>query len=868
MFQDLYGNATVPTPDDIRGALCNIVWLITCVVSIKYVLVMMATGHFHGEGGTFSLLHSIKESGALRFRPRVWRVFQVLAALAGALIVADGVLTPVVTVTSAVEGIGLSVWRFNGAQGTISLDNGKPGFASNYGTTCTLAAAILVLIFGIQLYGSQKIGVLYGPITVVWLLFIGITGAQSIAAHGGGDAFRAWNPDYLRYFWTRSSFKGTAAWHAYGGVFLAVTGAEALFADLGHFGFPAISLAWFLLVYPMLLLAYTGQAAWLLSLGDLTDAANPALCFSLGAGGAAAPGAGTAPYATYLSFPAAAPGCTAEGFVGLNTGSSGPNGIVSNVFWHVAGRGFGSAQYKAILAIATLASVVGSQALITGVFTILTQASALGLFPFMQVTHTSALYEHQIFVGGANFVLCVVCLIVTGTFQHSSNLTAVYGACVSTAMLVTTLLYTGVIVFALRKPLLLATAVCLPLLFMDTALASANVAKYFTSGPVLLSYPSNTNAILQSQTAIGTMGPVPQNAWVAMIPLIVSVIMFAVMCAHLWGRRKVLLHSAKLSALLFKPVGVPAHVNEQLGAEGRQGPVDVELASVELRSPSALDRNDTIRNTMLHKELCALAAEGGASQLAQRYGALAAALRALADGGLLARPDAVGLFLSSGASFWDTEPVATPDEELLLDLPKAFLTAVLAGRALPALAIVLDVRFLAGTAVAPAGRRTEVRAVGGGVDGHSPLGVYHVVVRYGFAEQPGDEGALVGLLVQLAGEHVGLAGLAHLRCTPGHCRCHEAVAQCSPATFSVARDALARGRLWQRPATALFNTMQANTNGRAAFLHLPRTHVSEQHGTIDLNRLHYRTRAGAPTDGDGSRHSDEEAAAAPAVQPV
>ena len=330
----------MPTPDDIRGALCNIVWLITCVVSIKYVLIMMATGHFHGEGGTFSLLQNIKASGALRFRPRVWRVFQVLAAAAGALIVADGVLTPVVTVTSAVEGIGLSVWRFNGAQGTISLDNGQPGFASNYGTTCTLAAAILVLIFGIQLYGSQKIGVLYGPITVVWLLFIGITGAQSIAAHGGGAAFRAWNPDYLRYFWTRSSFRGTAAWHAYGGVFLSVTGAEALFADLGHFGFPAISLAWFLLVYPMLLLAYTGQAAWLLALGDLTDASNPALCFSLGAGGAAAPGAGTAPFATYL-LPGRRARLRRGGVRGREHGGVEPRSRAGSPCW-TTGRGVSS----------------------------------------------------------------------------------------------------------------------------------------------------------------------------------------------------------------------------------------------------------------------------------------------------------------------------------------------------------------------------------------------------------------------------------------------------------------------------------------------------------------------------------------------
>jgi K+ transporter len=205
---------------------------------------------------------------------------------------------------------------------------------------------------------------------------------------------------------------------------------------LGHFGLKAVSLAWFGLVFPALLLTYTGQAAWLLSLGDLTDPANLSLCFAL-------PSSDSSPaqYTTYLAYPAAVPSCTQPGFVGLQGGSAGPNGVVSNVFWWVAGKSFGSSQFKAILAVSTLASIVGSQALITGVFTILHQASNLGLFPFMRVVHTSQLYSHQIFAPGANLVLCVACLFVTGTFQHSANLTAVYGACVATAMLATTVLY-------------------------------------------------------------------------------------------------------------------------------------------------------------------------------------------------------------------------------------------------------------------------------------------------------------------------------------------------------------------------------------------------------------------------------------------
>lgn len=113
---------------------------------------------------------------------------------------------------------------------------------------------------------SQQVGVLYGPIVLTWMLFIGITGAISIHKNGGGSVFESWNPVWMRRFWAESQFRGQAAWQAYGGIFLSVTGAEALFADLGHFGLPAIATGWFLVVYPLLLLCYTGQARpWLSS---------------------------------------------------------------------------------------------------------------------------------------------------------------------------------------------------------------------------------------------------------------------------------------------------------------------------------------------------------------------------------------------------------------------------------------------------------------------------------------------------------------------------------------------------------------------------------------------------------------------------
>ena len=917
VFTDLYGNATVPNPNDIRGALCNIVWyyspslagltrcplsdsrrvlpcrLLTSVVTIKYVGILMTTGSFHGEGGTFSLLQNIRASGKLAQRPRMWRFFQTIAVCAAALIVADGVLTPVVTITSAVEGIGLSVWRFNGASGTVSLDNHLAGTASNYGRTCTLSAAIIVVVFLIQAVGSQRIGTLYGPVVVVWFLFIGITGIQRIA-EDHGSVFAAWNPYWLRYFWTKSSFKGTAAWHSLGGIFLAVTGAEALFADLGHFGIKAISLAWFGLAYPMLLLAYTGQAAFLLGLGDLTDTNNPTLCFSFDpVAQMATPGTGTAPFATYLSFPSAQASCVSEGFVGVQTGSSGPNGVVSNVFWWTAGKSFGSSTYKAILAVATLTSIVASQALITGVFTILTQASSLGLFPYMRVKHTSTLYEHQIFVGGANVMLCVMCLIVTGTFQHSANLTAVYGACVACAMMVTTLLFCGVAVLSMGWPIILAVALCLPLLFMDGALATANVAKFFVSGPVQLSYPSNDAAILQSQAAIGAFGPVPQNAWVAMLPLIVASIFTIAMISWTWGRRKSILNTARQSAFLLRRVDESQPMSEEvkaimpLLAERSRG-----LHSSGTESEYTYDGNTLTVNTgTLAAELHELAGAGG---LARRYSALEESLVALAErrDGLL-RPHVTGIFLSSGTSFWDTEAAAV-DPGDALQLPSSFLRTVLSTRSLPSLSILLDVRFETGAAYSS--KRVEVRPVGsvndikdssgdesaeanGTAINTSPIGMYHIILRYGFAEQPTGEGAICGVLEQLADNpaYPALQPLKHTRCSMGHCACRgvspvtsntlprmsgtesddldvdeEALrkAGCFPVTFYTSSDSLYRATLLEAFPAAVYNTLLHMTNGKAAFLDLPPTHVQSLAGGVDLAKLrpHRRRRTRAVVD--------------------
>jgi hypothetical protein len=359
----------------------------------------------------------------------------------------------------------------------------------------------------------------------------------------------------------------------------------------------------------------------------------------------------------------------------------------------------GGAQYKGILAIATLASIVGSQALLTGVVTILKQASELSLFPFFKVAHTSVHYEHQIHSPAVTAAMAFLCLFLLGTFQHSSNLTAVYGAAVSTAMLVTTILYAGVAAFSLKLRLIFVIAIVSPLLFMDASIASANVGKFFVSGPVQLSYPGNTYEQLATSENIGAMGPVPQNAWVAMVPLCIAVMVtFGSLC-WLWGSCMTLLHQAKLSAFLLydKPfdanvslrtatletgahsaetddgegciVCVPAHTGSfsdlvttpSMAGGGRGGGEYVDYTD------EGLDEENTgylytISAGTLRKELM----EQRRGSLAQRYSRLETALGRLAAAGNLQRTRGVGVYLSSGASFYDTEPVESPDESCVL----------------------------------------------------------------------------------------------------------------------------------------------------------------------------------------------------------
>jgi hypothetical protein len=434
--------------------------------------------------------------------------------------------------------------------------------------------------------------------------------------------------------------------------------------------------------------------------------------------------------------------------------------------------------------------------------------------------------------------------------------------------------------FSLNLPLVAVAAIVLPLLFMDGALASANVAKFFVSGPVLLSYPSNTAYALQTEAAVGAFGPVPQNAWVAMVPLMIAVLGFAAMASWLWGRRKSAVDAARLSAFVLAAAK---------GDHARQEPLEeLSLETSQLTvSPSALQR-----------ELESIRGGSAGGDPPSRADTLAAALISLAqrrDGRGLARPDAVGVYLSSGASFWDTEASkAASVEAAPLELPKAMLRAVTLEASLPALSIILEVRLDQTVPyVRPPQRRAEARTVGGAGDGgnivlaqgaQSPVGVYHVILRFGFAEEPtSKEGEIVNLLAELGvdDDSGALKPLAHARCSLGHCKCrslraspadamlaseHLGVSRvasglCAPVAFYLARDALANPSGWEFLPCTLYNALLALSSGRGVALGLGEGGgACELAGSVDLSKLRRRGSKGTPVveDGEGVGGREED----------
>ena len=382
------------TPDVAYGMLSLIVWTLIITTSVKYVgLVMRADNE--GEGGILALTARLALKGHER------RGLVMVGILGAALLYGDGAITPAISVLSALEGLKLPV----------------PAV-----TPYILPAAVLVLLglFLLQREGTGTIGRLFGPVMVVWFLTIGILGLIGVLEHP--QILRAVDPRYgMRYLATH----GFTGFTVLGAVFLSATGAEALYADMGHFGAKPIRYSWYSIVLPMLLLNYAGQAALVVA-EAVPPGGNP--FFLLGA--------------SWLQLP--------------------------------------------LVALATVATIIASQAIISGVFSMTRQAIQLGLCPRLTVTQTSASGYGQIYVGSVNWLLMLVTLGLTVGFGSSDKLAAAFGIAVSLTMLLTTLLMYKIMREQWRWPLALAIAVAGSLALVDASFAAANLTKVTQGGWVPL----------------------------------------------------------------------------------------------------------------------------------------------------------------------------------------------------------------------------------------------------------------------------------------------------------------------------------------------------------------------------------------------
>jgi KUP system potassium uptake protein len=381
-------HAIAPTPANIYGVLSLIFWSLIIVITIKYIVFILRADN-RGEGGILALTALATPVRPLAMSRRRWLV--LLGVFGAALLYGDGIITPAISVLSAVEGL------------TVATPVFEP-------YVIPLTLIIIVVLFLIQSSGTAKIGQFFGPVMVLWFTTLALLGVINIVRHPG--VLGAVNPVYGLEFFRAN---GWAGYLILGTVFLVVTGGEALYADMGHFGRRPIRLAWFVLVLPALLLNYFGQGALLL----LT------------------------PEAAENSFYRMAPS------------------------W---------ALYPLVV-LATLATIIASQALISGAFSLTMQANNLGYLPRLRIIHTSATAFGQIYIPLVNWGLMIACIAVVLGFQTSSHLAAAYGIAVTSTMAITTVIFGVVARRRWRWPTYWVALVVGFFLIVDSAYLGANLVK-------------------------------------------------------------------------------------------------------------------------------------------------------------------------------------------------------------------------------------------------------------------------------------------------------------------------------------------------------------------------------------------------------
>src|SRR5882757_1077094 len=373
------------TRDTVLGVLSMILWALVIVVTVKYVLVLLRSDN-NGEGGTLSLT-----ALATRGLGQRTMLVMLLGIIGAAMFLGDSVITPAISVLSAVEGLFLATPAFE-----------------HY--VLPITVVILIALFAVQRRGTARVASFFGPVMVVWFITIAIAGATHIFDDPG--VFAAINPLYAISFVSQHGHIGLIT---LGAVFLAVTGGEALYADLGHFGRKPIQIAWLGLVLPALLINYFGQGALVLAHPEAIE--NP--------------------------------------FYRLV-----PNSLL-----------------LPFVVLATAATVIASQAVITGAYSLVRQAIQLGLLPRLAIVHTSAEYSGQIYLPRVNTALLAGVMLLVGLFHSSNALASAYGIAVATTMVVDGVLGFIVIWKLWRWPAWKAAGLMVPLVIVDATFFSANMLK-------------------------------------------------------------------------------------------------------------------------------------------------------------------------------------------------------------------------------------------------------------------------------------------------------------------------------------------------------------------------------------------------------
>ncbi|KAH7688784.1 KUP system potassium uptake protein [Dioscorea alata] len=440
VFSDVFAKVPIKSGDDVLGALSLVMYTIALIPFAKYVFIVLKAND-NGEGGTFALYSLICRYAKVSLLPNqqqadedissfrlkiptpelaralyikdkleknsLWKTLLLLLVLTGtSMIIGDGILTPSMSVMSAVSGL----------QGAV------PGF--NTDAVVLVSIVILICLFSIQRFGTGKVGFLFAPALGLWFFSLGSIGIYNMLKYDL-SVLRAFNPAYIFLFFKRN---GVKAWSALGGVVLCITGAEAMFADLGHFSVISIQIAFTCIVFPCLLLAYMGQAAYLMKSPSSVERIF------------------------YDSVP-------------------------DIFFWPV-------------FVIATLAAMIASQAMISATFSCIKQSMALGCFPRLKIVHTSKRFMGQIYIPVVNWFLMIMCIAVVASFRSTTDIANAYGIAEVGVMLVSTTLVTVVMVLIWQTNLFLA--LCFPVIFgtIELIYLSAVLTKIMEGGWLPLAFAS------------------------------------------------------------------------------------------------------------------------------------------------------------------------------------------------------------------------------------------------------------------------------------------------------------------------------------------------------------------------------------------